>query len=75
MLKTLQEVAALSEQKRVDYWASRTSAECCAATWEMTKGRYRKLGLWHEGMRMDKTITRRIIGKEAWLAAEESGIG
>jgi len=74
-LKTLQEVEALSEQERVEYWASRTPNERHAAAWEMTKEHYRKLGLWHEGMKMDKTITRRIVGRDAWRAAEESDIG
>ena len=74
-LKTLQEGEALSEQERVEYWASRTPNERVAAGWEMTKEHYRKLGLWHEGMKMDKTITRRIVGRDAWRAAEESDIG
>ena len=74
-LKTLQEVEALSEQERVEYWASRTPNERHAAAWEMTIEHYRKLGLWHEGQQMDKTITRRIVGRDAWRAAEESKIG
>ena len=57
-LKTLQEVEALSEQERVEYWASRTPQERIAAGWEMTKEHYRKLGLWHEGMPMDKSAFR-----------------
>jgi acyl-coenzyme A thioesterase PaaI-like protein len=71
-LRTLQEVEALSEQERVEYWASRTPDERVAAAWEMTKEHYRKLGLWHGGMQMDKSFVR--IGRNCDLReAEESG--
>ena len=71
-LKTLREVEALSEQERVEYWASRTPQERTAAAWEMTKEHYRKLGLWYEGMPMDKSVVR--ISRNCDLRkAEESG--
>ena len=53
-LKTLQEVEALNSQERVQCGASRTLQERMASEWEMTQEHYRKLGLWREGMLMDK---------------------
>ena len=71
-LKTLQEVEALSEQERVEYWAGHAPQERTAAAWEMTKEHYRKLGLWHEGMQMDKSVVR--ISRNCDLrSVEESG--
>jgi hypothetical protein len=71
MEKTLQELESLSKQERAEYWASRSPQERTAAAWEMSKEHYRKLGLWHEGQKMDKSIVRIARTREEWLAMEE----
>jgi hypothetical protein len=70
-LKTLQEVEALSARERLQYWAGRTPEKRMAVGWEMTQEHYRKLGLWHEGMPMDKLAFRKmrpidVRGDDEW---------
>ena len=52
-------------------WDECTSAEKLEATWQMSKNRYIKLGLYVEGQPMDKTAFRKMT-REEWIKSEES---